>query len=154
MNQTPDPLKHSTATLTDDITAWYARGESLANLGLHNEALACFDKILATEPTHVNSWVFRGVELLHLERYTDALDSCDRAIALNSVNTEAWTFRGVALQRLKRYQDAYDSYQRAIDLECVPICDSLWDVLSYRLQRQIHSLTLWWRLAFRPPQDY
>lgn len=154
MNQTPDPHKDSMAILTNDVVAWYSQGESLANSGLHEEALAYFEKILSIEPTHINSWVFRGVELLHLERYSDALYSCERAIALSSTNAEAWTFRGVALQRLKRYQEAYDSYQRAVNLEYLPICDSSWDFLMYRLQQRLTSLRLWWQLAFRHPQDY
>lgn len=100
-----------------DAAVCYERGERLANLGHHLEALNCFDRVVAVQPDHAQAWTFRGVVLIHLGREQEALASCDRALADNPHEQEAWTFRGVALHRLGRYRQAYASYNKALEAQ-------------------------------------
>ncbi|NET38961.1 MAG: tetratricopeptide repeat protein [Cyanothece sp. SIO1E1] len=93
---------------------WYSQGETLANLGHYEPALASFDRALSLQPQHSETWVFRGVVLLHLSRYQEALNSCEQALVLQPGNTEALIFQGAALQHLGRYQRAYTSYNQAL----------------------------------------
>lgn len=97
----------------NNYTAWYCRGDALANLGLYREALSSFERAIEQQPESHESWVFRAVMLIYLKHYSEALASCDRALELQPEHREAWTFRGVALQRMGHYKQAYASYAHA-----------------------------------------
>lgn len=119
-----------------NTTAWYERGDILANLGRYTEAFDSFDRVVQLEPDHHRAWVFRGVTLIYLERYEDALASCDRALEIASTHREAWMFRGVALHRLGRYREAYVSYDQAIPEDRT----SLWTKLTQWLRQAWNAL--------------
>lgn len=121
---------------SDSYTAWYGRGDALANLKRYPEALLSFNRAIELVPDKPEAWTFRGVVLIHLEQYQEALDSCDRAIALNPDDREAWTFRGVALQRLGRYKEAYASYHKAT----TPQHSSWWQKLLQVVRQLLHCL--------------
>jgi tetratricopeptide (TPR) repeat protein len=116
MHQPPASIDRSFAAETN-VADWYARGEALANMNRHSEALTCFDQLLELQPDHHKAWTFRGVVLIHLGRNHEALASCDRALALHPQDPEAWMFRGVALYRLSQYQAAYASYDKALGIQ-------------------------------------
>lgn len=106
-------FNRSTYLQSDNYTAWYARGEALAQLGHYTQALTSFDQAIVCNSNTSEAWVFRGVVLIHLQRYEDALASCDRALEIQPSDREAWIFRGAALQHLGEYKGAYASYDRA-----------------------------------------
>ncbi len=105
---------------TDDAN-WYERGDTLANLGQYEAALAQFDQAIAHNPSYHEAWVFRAVVLIHLQDYREALASCEQAIALHPTNYEAWLFRGAALNYLNRYKESYASYNRALELSATHV---------------------------------
>jgi tetratricopeptide (TPR) repeat protein len=125
MHKTFTELDQTLKTNPADSTAWYAKGDELANVGRHFEALICFEKALELQPNYGAAWVFRGAELIHLSRYKEALISCDRAIELDPKNTEAWIFKGAALQRLHRFAEAYVCYDRALGVRRRPLFSRL-----------------------------
>jgi tetratricopeptide (TPR) repeat protein len=114
MHKSFTELDQTLKTNPADSTAWYEKGDELANAGRHAEALACFNRAVQLQPVYCAAWVFRGAELIHLGRYQEALESCDRALELEPKNTEAWIFKGAALQQLNRYDEAYACYDKAL----------------------------------------
>ncbi len=85
-------------------------------LGRLNDALACYDRVLALKPDYVEAHNNRGNALKDLGRPEEALASFDRAIALEPDHAEAHCNRGMALQELKRMDEALESYNLAFDL--------------------------------------
>lgn len=101
-------------------TAWYGRGDALANLQRYPKALESFERAIELDPTNPAAWTFKAVVLFHLERYDEALASCDQALCLAPDDREAWTFRGAVLNRLGRFQEAYHCYDRALNVRRPP----------------------------------
>lgn len=91
--------------------------EAQGKLGLHEEELASYDKVLVLKPDDADSWYNRGIVLRRLERYEQALDSYDKCLAIRPDHSSAWHNRGVTLFKLGRYQDALASYDRGLAIE-------------------------------------
>lgn len=90
------------------------------------QALACFERVLQTQPTSYTSWLNRGNALSQLHRYEEAIAAYEQAIHLKpryynplfrQGTHQAWLNRGNALYNLKRYQEALASYNQAIQLQ-------------------------------------
>lgn len=88
-------------------------------------ALACFDRVIKSQPGNYAAWLNRGNALSYLEQYEAAIASYDAAIQLKpdyyspflqQGTHQAWLNRGNALQKLQRYQEALVSYDRATAL--------------------------------------
>ena len=96
-----------------DARHWNNKGMSLANLGRHQEALACYDRAIEINPRLVEPWSNKGASLRNLGRYEEALASYDRAIEINPRYGEAWCNKGVELGNLGRYPEALACFERA-----------------------------------------
>jgi tetratricopeptide (TPR) repeat protein len=98
----------------DHITLLLAKGESLLNLDKAEEALVCYDKILAEHPDHPEALVKKGVALEQLRQMDDALLCYDRAIAADGSLTVAYLQKGGLFNRLERYEEALQCYEQAL----------------------------------------
>ncbi len=91
-------------------------GRALHALGLHDDALASFDRAIALSadlaPAHAN----RADVLSKIGRNAEALDSYDRALALAPDSVVDWMNRGVALIALNRHDEAVESFDRGFAL--------------------------------------
>lgn len=58
-----------------DRHAWFSRGKILANLGLWQEALACYDRAIEIHSSYYEAWCEKGVLLEKLGRWQEA-DTC------------------------------------------------------------------------------
>jgi tetratricopeptide (TPR) repeat protein len=85
-------------------------------LGRRQEALATYDRILATRPNHAEAYNNRGVLLQELGRFKESLASYDKALTIQPDYAEAHNNRGVVLQQLKRPEDAVAAYDRALEI--------------------------------------
>ena len=88
------------------------------------EALACYDRVLAINPKLAVVLSNRGSVLQALKRPGEALANLDKALAIEPDNVEALSNRGVALTDLKRFDDALESYDRALRLIVPNFCRS------------------------------
>jgi tetratricopeptide (TPR) repeat protein len=95
---------------------WNNKGSSLDQLGLHQEALACFDQALVLNPASAEPWFNKGVALHALQKKQEALECYERALAVNPRSEQAWSNKGVVLKALGRTGQALDCYQRALEL--------------------------------------
>jgi predicted O-linked N-acetylglucosamine transferase (SPINDLY family) len=93
-----------------------ATGVELTRAKRLDEALAMFDRAVATWPDLADAHVCRGNVLHQLGRFADAVESYDRVIARGDANADAHYNRGNALAKLDRHGDALESYERALAL--------------------------------------
>jgi TolA-binding protein len=93
------------------------KGQALLNLDATEQALQCFDEVLAGEPNHAEALVKRGMALEKLQDWEQALESYDRAIAIDNSLTVAHLYRGGVCNRLQRHREALESYEKALRSE-------------------------------------
>jgi predicted O-linked N-acetylglucosamine transferase (SPINDLY family) len=94
-----------------------ALGVALAALQRPDEALACYDDLIALKPDFVDAHLNRGNLLLRLRRLTEAIASFDNVIAIDPHHVNALYDRGYALQELGRFADAIACYDRVLTVK-------------------------------------
>jgi predicted O-linked N-acetylglucosamine transferase (SPINDLY family) len=92
----------------------YALGVVLAVAQRKDEALACFDDLIAMKADFVEAHFQRGNVLLELGRFPEAIASFDNAIALAPHHVNALTYKGHALHKLGRFAEAINCYDRIL----------------------------------------
>ena len=102
------------ATGLDRVNLLLAKGETLLSLDKTEEALACYDEILALEPDHTEALVKKGDALERLRKIDDAIGCYDRAIAADGSLTVAYLHKGGLFNRLERYEEALHCYEQAL----------------------------------------
>jgi len=90
------------------------KGQALLNLQQPDNALSCFDEVIAIDPTHAEAFVKKGAALEKLGRLDEAIDCYDRAIALDTAMTMAYLCKGGVFNRLERYGEALQCYEQAL----------------------------------------
>jgi len=90
------------------------KGQSLLNLEKVEEALACFDEILATEPRHVETLMKKAAALERLGKLEEAVKCCDEAIAADGSLTVAYLYKGGLFNRMERFSEALACYEQAL----------------------------------------
>lgn len=110
----PIPANGANTGNSKRVAVLLAKGESLMNLDKTEEALACFDEILALEPDHSEALVKRGDALERLHRIDEAIGCYDRAIAAGGSLTVAYLHKGGLFNRLERYEEALHCYEQAL----------------------------------------
>jgi tetratricopeptide (TPR) repeat protein len=90
------------------------RGQALLSNDRPEEAISCFDEILAAEPNNADALVKKGTALEKLRLTQEALEYYDRAIAANSTLTIAYLHKGGLCSRLEKYGEAMECYERAL----------------------------------------
>jgi tetratricopeptide (TPR) repeat protein len=90
------------------------KGQSLLNLAKLDEALACFDEVLARDPGNTEALVKKGAVLERLRKPQEALACYDRAIATDSSMTIAYLYKGGLYNRMERFSEALKCYEQAL----------------------------------------
>lgn len=93
------------------------RGQSLASLGKHNEAVKYFDRALWKERQSEDALTARGQSLMAMGSYKEALSCFNKAIAQNPENVTATVEKGNCYLQLRRFQDALSCYNKALATE-------------------------------------
>jgi serine/threonine protein kinase len=127
-----DPIlkKVTGATVTPNhsnrLQAWelYNKAYSLSSLGQLDEAIACYDKVVALEPENVDAWNNRGVCLRKQGKFERALESYTRAVTIDKASVAGLSNRGNCLYSLGRHKEARVDLLRAIELD--PRNESAW----------------------------
>lgn len=90
------------------------KGQTLLNLQQTDTALACFDEVIALDPTNAEAFVKKGATFEKLGRLEEAIQCYDRAIALDQSMTMAYLGKGGVFNRLERYSEALQCYEQAL----------------------------------------
>jgi predicted O-linked N-acetylglucosamine transferase (SPINDLY family) len=91
-------------------------GVVLAALQRPDEALACYDHLIAFRPDFFDAHFNRGNLLLRLERFAEANASYDNAIAINPQHVNALSSKGEALHHLGRFAESITCYNRVLSV--------------------------------------
>ena len=96
---------------------WVNKGTSLSNLGLHDQAIDCYNKALEIDSTGSAAWASKGVPLFHLARYDEAVTCFNKALDIDPLSATAWINKAGALHRLGRYREAITCCNKAIAID-------------------------------------
>jgi tetratricopeptide (TPR) repeat protein len=96
------------------ITGLLGKGQSHMNLDQAEEALGCFDQILALDPSHPEALVKKGAALERLRKLDEAIACYDRAIAADGSLTVAYLYKGGLFNRMERFSEALECYEQAL----------------------------------------
>ena len=111
----PEPHVNTAPQETpSQIAQLMERGQTLVNNDRPEEAIACFDEILAADPNNADALVKKGTALEKLRQPQEALEYYDRAIAADSTLTIAYLHKGGLCSRLEKYGEAMECYERAL----------------------------------------
>jgi tetratricopeptide (TPR) repeat protein len=93
---------------------WLGEGQKFLDTNAPQQALECFDRLLATQPNRADAIVKRSAALEKLGRDDEALAGYNRAIEADSTLTVAHLHKGGLLNRLRRYDEALNCYEQAL----------------------------------------
>jgi tetratricopeptide (TPR) repeat protein len=111
----PQPELHvAVQDKTAQFTKSLERGQSLLAADRPEDALACFEEVLAAEPNNAEALVKKGTALEKMRQPQEALECYDRAIAANNSLTIAYLHKGGLCSRLEKYGEAMECYERAL----------------------------------------
>ncbi|MEM4275930.1 MAG: tetratricopeptide repeat protein [Thermoplasmata archaeon] len=101
--------------LRDDYDVpWRLKGNTLDEMGYHEQALSCYKRALELLPESDETWFSLGVCLFSLGRYTEELACYERALQYNPVMQKALINKGSTLHRLGRYQEALEAFDKVL----------------------------------------
>lgn len=92
----------------------YALAVTLAAQQRPDEALACYDDLIALKSDYVDAHLNRGKLLSRLGRFAEAIASYDNAIAIHPQHVDALINKGEALHHLGRLADAVTCYDKIL----------------------------------------
>lgn len=95
---------------------YFNRGTELGHLGRYEEAIADFDRAIAT--SHPLDFMYdnRATAYYSLGRYQEALRDYDRAIALNPNNPNSYNGRALTYRALGNFAAAQDDFTKSCAL--------------------------------------
>jgi len=103
--------------LPDHPTIWFNRGNALAALGRHRDALGSFRRVLELDDTNVEAMGGKAFSLANLGQYEDALKVLDQVLNRQPNNLQAVLNRGAVLSRLGRHKEAAEALDKAAILD-------------------------------------
>jgi serine/threonine protein kinase len=95
------------------VNFWNRKGQSLSSLGKDEQAIMCYDKALAIDPSNVVVLNNKGIALRNLGRFAEAIECLDIALAIDPENETFWNTKGTVLDSLRRYDEAIECYNKA-----------------------------------------
>ncbi len=99
----------------DSITVLRYQGLTWKELGQREDAIACWDKVLAVEPENADLMALKALTLQEMEEWDAANTAWDRVVELLPDNHDAWIQKGITLQKLGRYEEAIAANNRAME---------------------------------------
>jgi tetratricopeptide (TPR) repeat protein len=106
-------------------------GQALQSVGRREEALACFEHILATDPTHTDALYHRADTLYDMERWDDSEKGYEHYLQLKKDSYHAWFNRGLCNRFMRRFKAAVLCFEQALEIK--PESEEAQKHLSYCL---------------------
>jgi len=95
---------------------WRLKGNTLDEMGYHEQALECYKHALELFPDSDETWFSLGSCLFALGRYTEEIACYDRALHYNPAMQKALINKGSTLHRLGKFQEALDAYDAVLKI--------------------------------------
>jgi serine/threonine protein kinase len=112
----PDPIT--------DAAFFCNKGLSLKNLGRHEEAMSCYDRGLAIDPTDSVIWFNKGLALREKGRHEESIACYDQGLKGNSRYSPLWQGKGLSLSNLGRYEEALTCCDQGLEID--PRDSAIW----------------------------
>ncbi|RPJ53468.1 MAG: tetratricopeptide repeat protein, partial [Methanobacteriota archaeon] len=109
------------------------KGIELRKQGKYEEAIACFDRILAMDPDSMTANNNKGVALRTMGRFQEAEPCLAKVVALDASNAGAWFNLGFVLFKLGKYTEANGALDNVLELS--PTHAVAWDSKGKVLQK-------------------
>lgn len=100
----------------NSVSSAYQRGNTHEKAQRYQQAIACYDEVLALDPNHAKACNAQGRTWVMLGRYQEAANSFQRAYQIQPDYAVAYCNHGVTQQALRRYKEALVSYNQALAL--------------------------------------
>ncbi len=103
--------------LKDDYDVpWRLKGNTLDEMGYHEQALECYKRALELKGDSDETWFSLGNCLFSLGRYSEEIVCYDRALQYNPTMQKALINKGSTLHRLGRYKEALEAYDAVLKI--------------------------------------
>ena len=93
---------------------WRLKGNTLDEMGYHEQALECYKRSLDLKGDSDETWFSLGNCLFSLGRYAEEIVCYDRALQYNPTMQKALINKGSTLHRLGRYKEALEAYDAVL----------------------------------------
>jgi len=95
---------------------WRMKGNTLDEMGYHEQALECYRNALELHPESDETWFSLGNCFFALSRYNEEIMCYDRALMYNPTMQKALVNKGSTLHRQGRYKEALETYDKVLKL--------------------------------------
>ncbi len=95
---------------------WRMKGNTLDEMGYHEQALECYKHALELFPESDETWFSLGGCLFSLGRYAEEIVCYDRALQYNPGMQKALINKGSTLHRLGRFDEALSTYDKVLKI--------------------------------------
>jgi predicted O-linked N-acetylglucosamine transferase (SPINDLY family) len=109
-----EPFLRRSLALQANPDTTHCLGNALQGLGRFEEAVACYNQVLAVRPNDPDALNARGNAFQDLKRYAEAFADYDQALALRPGHLDAMLNRGLALQALNRLDEAMTAFDEVL----------------------------------------
>ncbi len=75
--------------MVSDTNDLMKKGTSFLEYGKYEDALDCFDKILASNPNNPDIWNKKGVTLRSMGRYDEAIECFNKSLEISHKDVDA-----------------------------------------------------------------
>lgn len=97
--------------------AWFNKGNNLAELGKHEEAIQAYEKTIELNPKDSDAWFNKGNSFEDLGKHEEAIQAYEKVIELNPKDPDAWFNKGNCFADIGKYEEAIRAYEKAIELD-------------------------------------
>lgn len=95
---------------------WRMKGNTLDEMGYHEQALECYKRALELLPEGDETWFSLGNCFYSLGRYSEEIMCYDRALFYDPSMQKALVNKGSTLHRLGRYAEALETYDKLLKI--------------------------------------
>jgi tetratricopeptide (TPR) repeat protein len=91
--------------------------KSLTDQGKYEDAIICYDEIIALNRSDANTLFKKGISLFYLGRQDEALQALNNSTDIDPKNAKTWHAKGAVLNELGRIAEFLSAEERAIQLD-------------------------------------
>jgi tetratricopeptide (TPR) repeat protein len=108
----------------DQIALLLGKGQALMHMDKVENAVQCFDEVLALDPRNSEALVKKGTALEKLKKLEEAIQCYDLAIAANNGMTLAYLYKGGVFNQMEKFSEALECYEQALRSQQKPMMSS------------------------------